>query len=201
MQKVYTDSSILKPASVIVADVREENYPMADPYGDVAAELPAQPMPVAKSLRRIAAFFALVIALIFLMNTLISVGLRHIRTSYYGAWNQVMQGKVNADIVISGSSRAAYQFDPRAIEAATGRTAFNIGRAGTQTDVQLAVLSAYLEHNRKPQLIIHSLDAFTFVPSHDIYQPALYIPYLNDPAIYDPLHRIDPDLVRSRYIP
>ncbi len=202
MQRLYPQSAILKHAAIIVPEVREEN-PEASFSSSGSTEVAAQsqPMPPAKALRRLAAFFALIIALIFLMNALISTGLRQVNTSYYGAWNAAMQGRVNADIVISGSSRASYHYDPRAIEAATGRTAFNIGRPGTQTDVQLAVLSAYLEHNRKPQLIIHNLDAFTFIPSHEIYDPALYVPYLGDPALYDPLRRIDPELVKSRHIP
>ncbi len=164
-------------------------------------DAPGQSRAVGKSLRRLACFFVLLVALFFVMNALIGAGLREVKTSSYGAWNQVMQGKVNADIVISGSSRAAYHFDPRVIEAVTDRTAFNIGRPGSQTDVQVAVLRAYLEHNRKPALIVHSLDAFSFVASRGIYDPALYVPYLGDKAIYAPLLRIDPNLVRSRYIP
>jgi hypothetical protein len=203
MQKSYAHPSILKHAAAIVPDVREVNHDTGYPS---VAEAPvqksqAQLLPPARALGRIIAFFVLVVALIFLMNALISAGLRQIKTSSYGAWNQVMQGQVNADVIISGSSRATYHYDPRAIEAATGRTAFNIGRAGTQTDVQLAVLKAYLEHNRKPQLVIHNLDAFTFVSSHAIYDPALYVPYLGDKDIYNPLRSIDPELVKSRYIP
>ena len=153
------------------------------------------------SVLRLAFFCALFIAAAVLMGALISTGLRSVRTSSYGAWNRVMQGHVNADIVISGSSRAAYHYDPRAIEAATGLRAYNLGRAGTQTDVELAVLRAYLEHNRKPLLVVHNLDAFTFVMSREIYDPALYIPYLHDKEIYEPLHAIDPELYRSRYVP
>ena len=94
----------------------------------------------------------MMVSCIFTTNALITSGLKRVKTSSYGAWNQVMQGRVNADVIISGSSRAAYHYDPRAIESVTSRTAFNIGRAGTQTDVQLAVLKAYLEHNQKPAL-------------------------------------------------
>ena len=148
------------------------------------------------------AYFSLLVAVIaFAMNAAISTGLRRVKTSSYGAWNKVIQGNVNADIIVSGSSRAAYHYDPRTIEAATGHSAYNLGRAGTQTDVQVAVLKAYLEHNRKPLLVIHNLDAFSFVSSREIFVPALYVPYLNNREIYDPLSKIDHSLYKSRYIP
>jgi hypothetical protein len=153
------------------------------------------------ALWRLVCFFGLVIALVFVMNALVGSGLRRIKTSSYGAWNRAMQGKVNADVIISGSSRAAYDYDPRVIEAVTGVSAFNLGRNGSQTDVQLAVLRAYLEHNRKPRLIVHSLDAFTFVTTREVYDPALYIPYLKDEQIYRPLRQINPNFFKSRYIP
>jgi hypothetical protein len=150
---------------------------------------------------RLACFSLLVVVIAFAMNAAISAGLRRVKTSSYGSWNKVMQGNVNADIIVSGSSRAAYHYDPRTVEAVTGHSAYNLGRAGTQTDVQVAVLKAYLEHNRKPLLVIHNLDAFSFVSSHEIFDPALYVPYLNDREIYDPLSKIDHSLYKSRYIP
>lgn len=150
---------------------------------------------------RLTCFFGLLGVLAFSMNALVSSGLRGITTSSYGAWNQVMQGKVNAEVIISGSSRATYHYDPRTIEAASGKSAFNIGRVGTQTDIEVAVLKAYLEHNRKPELILHNLDAFSFVPTREIYDPALYVPYLGDKEIFQPLLRIDRSFVKSRYIP
>ena len=112
-----------------------------------------------------------------------------------------MQGRVNADIIISGSSRATYHYDPRVIESTTGRTTFNIGKVGSQTDVQVAVLKAYLEHNRKPSLIVHNLDAFSFVTTQEIFEPAQYVPYLDDQTLYESLRPFDPNLAKSRYLP
>ena len=119
---------------------------------------------------------------------MITAGLRKVRhTGQYGVSNKVMQGKVNAQIIITGSSRALSHFDPRVVEAQTGRTAFNLGRNGSQSDMQLAVLKAYLEHNQKPDFIIHSLDSFSalklLVRSIIAGQ---YVPYLYDAELYTP---------------
>jgi hypothetical protein len=153
------------------------------------------------TIRRVACFFGMVVVLVFGLDAIITSGLRHIRTSQYGVSNRMMAGEVNAQIVITGSSRAVSHYDPRVIETSTGRTAFNIGRNGSQTDMQIAVLKAYLEHNRKPDIVIHNLDAFSFVTTREVYAPAQYVPYLYDEELYRPLREINRDTWKSRYVP
>src|ERR1044072_6117171 len=102
------------------------------------------PEPRLRGVARLAAFFALLAALILGSHWAISHGLCSTRTSQVGTLNRVMDGQVNADIVITGSSRALVHYDPRVIEKVTGLTAFNIGLNGSQTDMQVACLHAYL---------------------------------------------------------
>ena len=154
-----------------------------------------------KAVRRIGWFFGMLIVLTFVMSTIITLGLRRIKTSAFGASNQIMEGKVNAQVVITGSSRALAHYDPRTIETITGRTAFNLGRNGSQTDMQVAFLKAYLEHNRKPELVIQNLDAFTFATTREVYDPVEYTPYLYDPELYAALRKINPNIWKSRYLP
>jgi hypothetical protein len=189
-------------ASVITLEVGGHQSVDADAAGihQTRAVSPASFTP-RQALWRIFCFLGIMAICVIAMNAAITFGLRQVKTSSYGAWNQLMQGRINADIIISGSSRATYHYDPRKIEQSTGLSAFNIGRVGTQTDVQLAVLKAYLEHNRKPKLVVHNLDAFSFVMSREIYDPTLYVPYLGDSEIYDALLKIDPNIKKSRYLP
>jgi hypothetical protein len=143
------------------------------------------------ALARIACFFGMIAALVFGLDSLITYGLRQIKTSQFGVSNRVMRGAVNAEIVITGSSRALSHYDPRILQSRTGYSAFNLGRNGSQTDVQVAVLKAYLEHNRKPKIIIHNLDSFSFEATRQVYNPVQYVPYLYDEELYQPLRRID----------
>jgi hypothetical protein len=83
-----------------------------------------------KAVGRIAYFLGIVALLAFVMNAVVTSGLRRDTNSEFGVWNQVMGGKVNAQVVITGSSRAALEYDPRIIESVTGRTSFNLGRNG-----------------------------------------------------------------------
>jgi hypothetical protein len=153
-------------------------------------------------LGKIVCFFCLVVMLIFVLNTVIKTGLRSIKTSQFGVSNSIVQGKINADIVITGSSRALSHYDPRAIQAATGHTAFNLGRNGSQTDMQVAVLKTYLKHNRKPEVVIHNLDAFSFVTTREVYDPAQYLPYLGETDIYAALQHVNKSVWwKSKYLP
>ena len=146
-------------------------------------------------------FFGLVAAMLYGAHWAITYGLRNLKTSEFGVVNDIMRGRVNADIVISGSSRALSHYDPRIISSITGYTAYNIGRNGSQTDMQLAFLRAYLHHNRKPKLIIHNLDLFSFLTSHEIYDPVQYMPYLWDESIYKGVSAVYDDAWKWKYLP
>jgi hypothetical protein len=151
--------------------------------------------------RRLISFFGIFAGLSLALNLLITQGLWHVKTGQYGVSNRLMRGEINTQIVINGSSRALSGFDPRVIQGITGLTAYNIGRNGSQTDMQLAVLKAYLEHNRKPEIVIQSLDSFSFEATREVYNPAQYVPYLRDREIWTPLRQISPEVWKSRYVP
>lgn len=151
---------------------------------------------------RIFCFFSLIILLAYGLNATINSGLRRVKTDLFGVSNQIVEGKINADIIITGSSRAVSHYDPRIIQSVTGLTAFNIGRNGSQTDMQLAVLKTYLKHNRKPRIVLHNLDAFSFVMTREVYDPGQYMPYLDESDIYDALRKINSKVWwKCKYLP
>jgi hypothetical protein len=150
---------------------------------------------------KIVCFFCLIVILLFGLNAIINAGLRRIKTSQFGVWNKIVKGKINAEIVISGSSRALTHYDPRIIEHTTGYSTFNIGLNGSQTDMQLARLKAYLNHNQKPKLLVQNLDLYSFLTSHEIYDPAQYVPYLNEESIHAGVRRVYPDAWKWKYLP
>jgi len=152
---------------------------------------------------KIVSFFTLVAVLAFGLNQFISAGLRRIKTSEFGAFNQAMSGQINAGVIINGSSRALEHYDPVIIQKISGESAYNLGRNGSQTDMQLAILKAYLTHNTKPKVVIQNLDLFTFEMTRpgEVYDPALYLPYIADNDIYSALRQISPETWKWRYIP
>lgn len=154
-----------------------------------------------RGMLRIATFFMLVVALLMLADHVINRGLRRIKTSAFGVTNRVLTGRINAEIVITGSSRAVTHYDSRIIQATTGRSTFNLGINGSQTDMQLAMLKAYLNHNTRPGLLIHNLDLFTFITTKEIYDPAQYFPYLDEEPIFNAVKKIYPEAWKWRTLP
>lgn len=150
---------------------------------------------------RVGAFFVFLALIIFCVHYLIQFGMRSIKTGEFGVTNQIVTGSINAEIVISGSSRALNHYDPRIIQEITGFSSFNIGRNGSQTDMQVAILKTYLQHNKVPKLVIHNLDSFSFVITREIYDPAQYLPYLNEKPIYAAVAKITPHAWKWRRLP
>lgn len=162
----------------------------------------AVPPTVASGLWRIGAFTVAVALLAFGLDRFVDAGLQRVASGEFGVWNRIVRGDIDADIVISGSSRALSHYDPRVLQQITGRSAFNIGLNGSQTDMQLARLKTYLRHNRKPMLLIHNLDAFSFQVTHkEVYDPGQYMPYLDQADLYEALLRVDPGTWKWRYLP
>ena len=156
---------------------------------------------VQRSVLRLFAFLFVAAVLAFALQAMIHAGFRRITTSDFGINNLVADGRANAEIVISGSSRALTHYDAEIIGRTTGRKTINLGLNGTQTDVQVAYLKTYLRRNAKPALVIHNLDPYAFLISHEIYDPAKYIPYLAEPEIYAAVLRVYPGAWKWRYLP
>lgn len=135
------------------------------------------------------------------LHIAITAGLRRITTSNFGATNRLVNGTINAELIVTGSSRALVHYDPRILASATGLTTYNLGRNGSQTDLQVALLKTYLQHNAPPRLLIHNLDLYAFVTSREIYDPVQYLPYLNEPALYAAVRRTYPDAWKWKYVP
>lgn len=152
---------------------------------------------------RIVGFFCLVGGLAWGMDFVINRGLKRISTSKQGAFNDLMAGRVNAAIVISGSSRALNHYNPSVIGEITTRSAYNMGMNASKIDLQLAILKTYLKHNRPPELVLQNLDLFSLETTGkgEIYEPASYLPYLHEEELYGFLRKVDPNVWKWKYLP
>ena len=85
-------------------------------------------------------------------------------------WNEVIQGGIDAEILVLGSSRALVHFDCEYIEKVTGKTCYNLGFDGTSIPLQKLMFDLYLSKNQAPESLIWSLDFHSFdqlVPYQD----------------------------------
>lgn len=151
--------------------------------------------------RSLAIFLVACAVLVCALHLLLQQGMRMIRSGPFGAFNLIAEGRVKADLIVSGSSRAVMHYDPEVLQKTTGLTAFNIGRIGARTNVHTGILDFYLNHNRPPRVLIENADLNSMGVASDLFDVPQYTPYLYDRDLYQALHLRYPRIWMARYLP
>jgi hypothetical protein len=85
-------------------------------------------------------------------------------------------GKIKADLVVIGNSRALKLFDDSALERELALKPANLSVQGASTVMSLAILADYLERQPKPSIIIHEITDLTFA-NHAVCTLKMYSPH------------------------
>ena len=134
-----------------------------------------------KFLSALALFIAPLVIISYPLDYLISKKLAESKTfahDEYLVWNDIYNGKVNADIVVYGSSRAKFHISPKILEDSLHRTAYNLGVEGQNFQVQYLRHKELLTYNIKPKYIILSVDEFSLQKKQRLFNPQQFLPYL-----------------------
>jgi hypothetical protein len=135
------------------------------------------------------------------LNSLLMWGIHRKQTGDYGLWNRIVTGRVNARLLISGSSRVLVGVDSRRLGKATGLSCVSIAVDGSRLEAQVALLETYLCRNEAPAVIVQSVDMYSLEPLDKVYQPSLYAPYLKEPSLYAYARSIERGFWARRYLP
>ncbi|MES2691185.1 MAG: hypothetical protein V4658_12325 [Bacteroidota bacterium] len=93
-------------------------------------------------------------------------------------WRDVIDGNINANVAIYGSSRAWTILSPEIIGDTLHASVYNMGLDGHNLNLQLLRHTLYFKYNRKPKTIIHSIEIFTLQKRKDLYNPDQFLPYM-----------------------
>ncbi|GAA4282097.1 hypothetical protein GCM10022260_25200 [Gaetbulibacter aestuarii] len=96
----------------------------------------------------------------------------------FNVWNDIYTSKVDCAIAIYGSSRADMDFDPQIIEKKTTESCYNFGMDGHHFWLEYLRHREFLKFNKKPQLIIVSLDIFGLEKRKELYNYGQFLPYM-----------------------
>ncbi len=131
-------------------------------------------------------FFCLLpLPVLFILNHVVDNGLRKSRYSYYAEWNDLYDSKINADMLIMGSSRAWVQFSPTIIDSVLHLNSYNLGLDGSSFDLQYKRFKIYLQHNKKPKYVVQEVGyVATLAKSEILPGAAQFLPYLSDTTIW-----------------
>jgi hypothetical protein len=130
-------------------------------------------------------------------------GLHKSRHFFFAEWNDLFDGKINADMLINGSSRAWVQFSPYMLDTGLGVNSYNLGMDAAPPDIQYERLKVYLRYNKKPKYILQEVSYVTvFFASRALPNYQQFLPYLNDTAIWRLYKNLYPNVtIVERYFP
>ena len=132
---------------------------------------------------RLLLFIAIPLPILYTASFIIDTGLRKSHHFYYSEWNDLMKGKINADLLIMGSSRAWVHVSPKILDTTLHINSYNLGMDGTQFNMQYDRFKLYRLHNKQPKYIIQTLDFTILTPSNLLHAYQQFLPYLYDTSV------------------
>ena len=135
-----------------------------------------------------------------ILSYTIDNGLKKSNLIPYKVWNDILNSKINADLIILGSSRAYLHFSPQIIDSAFNVNSYNLALDGKPFRIQYYRLMLYLKHNKKPKFIIQNVDNGTL--SRDLADfDSQFLPYLGIKEIDDAVKTYRGINWKDKYIP
>ena len=165
------------------------------------SSLPNHRQAVRRGLLRICLFFCIGVIAAYTANEFIERALKRVNSGEIGVWNQIVRGEINAEILISGSSRGLAHFDSRIFQQELGKETYNISLNASRADLQLARLKTYLAHNKKPEILIQSLDIHSLAITREIYDPGQFMSFLDEAPLYEALRDLEPATWKWKHVP
>lgn len=119
--------------------------------------------------------------MIFILDLFFSAKLKKSKKDAHGeypVWNDLYEGKINADVVVYGSSRACYHFDTKLLEDGLAKSCYNLGIEGHNFWLEYLRHKVLLKYNKKPKYILLSIDIFTFQKRAAIFNHDQLLPFM-----------------------
>lgn len=116
-------------------------------------------------------------------------------------WHRIFEGEVQAEVVVLGTSRAEVHYDTQIIKNITGLKTYNLGLSGTHYNLLKIRWKSYLNHNKKPKILILDLDYNSLLDSESLFNKFQYLPYLNTNEYGEVAKGVDKDYYFEKFIP
>lgn len=120
-------------------------------------------------------------------------GLLKMDESRFQDYSAMLEGEMENEILIVGSSRAKHHFNPAVIDSLCNTSSYNLGIGGYPLNIQVLKYKLYKEHNPKPSLILLSLDLISLDYLGDIkhrHQSEQFFPLIYDKQMRKELRKV-----------
>lgn len=139
--------------------------------------------------------------LLFALDYVVTQGLKKTEFGDFGSWNKLFEGKIDADLIISGSSLAQYQISPKIVDEKTGCNSYNLGMGGSSFHLQYYRYLAFEKRNKKPKIIIQTVDSNTLETAPILYYYHQVLPYMDDELIGNAAVKYNNLSSKDKFIP
>lgn len=116
-------------------------------------------------------------------------------------WNDIINGNIDADIVIMGSSRAWVQINPMIIDSVLSTNTYNLGTDGSNFNRQMKKYIIYRKYNKKPKLVIQNIDFCSTLGYNVGYEKIQFCPFFWNKSIRDEFWSSEPFSFFEKYAP
>ena len=155
-----------------------------------------------KFLLRILLFCLMPLPMLLFLDHAVTKGLHRSRFLYYGEWSDLFNARINADVLIMGTSRAYVHVSPKILDSMLATNSYNLGMDGASVDIQRDILALYLQHNKKPKYILQEIGYPTFVRSQSSQYFQEFKAYLQDTSVWRILQQHYPQIsLADKYAP
>ena len=131
-------------------------------------------------LRRLTGFLTILLLALVAADFLLSQGAKHIHTGNMEIWKDIMDGKVDAELLILGNSRVNTDCDPDIISAITRFPTYDLGIFGHQFVVQHFRFGMFAQRNPQPRIAVQFLDPLFFHGSVSSFDAIQFLPWMWD---------------------
>lgn len=133
---------------------------------------------------QIAIYTGILLGIAIVFDCIISAGLRKTERNHFYTMNVLMNDSINADVIMLGSSRVQFAYDPYIIDSVLDCNSFNLGVSGQPFGVSILRWQLYNRHNNSPKLVVLNSDFLELRGMVDNgYERDQYYPYMFDPLV------------------
>ncbi|MFH6994844.1 hypothetical protein [Flavobacterium sp. FlaQc-48] len=137
----------------------------------------------------------------FFIQYLSDRGFRNLKNSQYNDWQNIVEGKINSDIIINGSSRGFVGYNPVIIGNKLHLTCFNLSFNAGGYNLQQAKFDIYLKSNKPPKLIIQNIDLAHFQKNTELPDEWQFYPIIYNKSIDSLLMKFDENITYLKVFP
>lgn len=152
-------------------------------------------------LQTILIILGLLLAISIPFDYVLSNYLIHSKARKYVVWNDIINGSVNADLLVLGSSRAWVQYDTYIMDSMLNINSYNLGIDGSAVNRQMLRYKIYEHYQRqKAKVILLSIDCLGI--GYTIgYEHEQFFPYFLNQYTKNEMRKIEPFSVGELYLP